>query len=217
MWVAPINESGDEHNWADPARAILDGTILMYIPGDWAKGEMIFAGAQPGVDFSVTSAPGSEGTFVFGVDVFTIHQNAAYPAMAASFVELILGDAAQIAFSEKKGSTPAVTIDDPATKITDPSLLASYSDLESARSMGRFFLAPEWVAAHGDWVNLAIPKDYVVPGTAGVAVPLPESLEPYRGASLGCVSALFKCAYDNPSLTETQCQEQVLPTAICQS
>ncbi len=131
-------------------------------------------------------------------------------------MKFALTEEAQIAFSAKKGSTPAVPIADPATAITDPSLRASYADLEAARNAGSLFPVPGWISTHNEWVTLIFPADYVVPGALGAKVSVTPDLETYRGRSSACIAALFKCAYDDATKTTQQCQSEVLPTAPCQ-
>jgi ABC-type glycerol-3-phosphate transport system substrate-binding protein len=211
LWLGPINNAGDENDWTAPAKAVLAGQTLMYIHGDWAKGEMIFAGAVPGTDFGVSVAPGSGGNFLYGTDVFGI-SNTADLASAIDYVKFELSPAAQIAFSEKKGSTPAVTIDDPTVTIQNPVLRQAYSDLQSARAAGKFLQVPAFASGMGDFANLVIPTNVVYPGTLQSHVVLPASMAQYAGRSPTCVAHLYKCAYDNASLSEDQCANQVLPT-----
>ncbi len=141
FYVAP-----SEHGWDEAAQALVDGEAAMFIHGDWAKGYMTRLGSTPGTDFDVQPSPGSHGAFHYGVDTFSVNQSSENRELAIEFARIALTPAVQVAFSEIKGSTPAVEIPNEQVAIDDAALLAAYNDLNAARDAGTFVAVPSWLA-----------------------------------------------------------------------
>lgn len=144
LWVAP-----SEHGWAEAAQALIDGEAIMYIHGDWAKGYMMQLGWTPGVDFDVVSAPGSDGAFYYGIDMFALNKASPRLDLAIEFARIALTSEVQAAFSEKKGSTPAIVIEDPESAFNDPSLRATYAQLAAGMASGTALPVPPWMGNEG--------------------------------------------------------------------
>jgi glucose/mannose transport system substrate-binding protein len=135
-----------EHGWDQAAQALIDGEAMMYIHGDWAKGYMVQTGWEPGVDFDTAPAPGSGPGYLFTVDSFMINAGSRHLAETIDFAVLALRPDVQIAFSERKGSTPAVTYDSSVYSSDDPSLNESQAELEAAIEQDTFIGVPPWLA-----------------------------------------------------------------------
>lgn len=102
------NFSGRDWNLA--TAMVLNGQAGMQLMGDWAKGEIVKAGLKPGEDILCTTAPGTEGSFLFNTDFFAMFKvgeskAAGQQALAAS----VMDPKFQEAFNLVKGSIPART------------------------------------------------------------------------------------------------------------
>ena len=77
--------------------------------GDWAKGEFLAAGQQPGKDFSCAPAPGTAQAYTYNVDSFAMFELKNWEAQKAQgyLAYLLLGESFQEKFNLRKGSIPA--------------------------------------------------------------------------------------------------------------
>ncbi len=141
--------------WEQAAHALIDDASMggrqaaMFIHGDWAKGYLIQNGEQAGVDFGVTTTPGANGAYYFNLDTLAVRAASPRRDLAIQFMVTALSAEGQIAFSEIKGSTPAVHIDNPETQMSDPALRATYQELVDAQAGERFIAVPVWVGPSG--------------------------------------------------------------------
>jgi len=124
------NFSGRDWNLA--TAMVVNGEAAMQLMGDWAKGELVKAGVQPGVDVLCVVAPGTDGSFLFNTDFFAAFKvgedkQPAQNALASS----IMSPGFQEAFNLVKGSIPART-DVPGDKF-DPCGQQSMADLKAAQ------------------------------------------------------------------------------------
>jgi glucose/mannose transport system substrate-binding protein len=127
------NFSGRDWNLA--MAMVLNGEAAMQLMGDWAKGEMVKAGVQPGVDILCVPAPGTDGSFLFNTDFFAAFKvgedkQPAQNALASS----IMAKEFQEAFNLVKGSIPART-DVPGDKF-DACGQKSMADIKAAEKSG---------------------------------------------------------------------------------
>ena len=101
------NFSGRDWNLA--TAMVMNGEAAFQIMGDWAKGEFLAAGKEPGKDFLCASTPG-EG-FLYNVDSFAMFDVAGDDKTAGQLLlaELIVGKNFQKVFNLNKGSIPART------------------------------------------------------------------------------------------------------------
>ena len=135
------NFSGRDWNLA--TAMVMNGEAAFQIMGDWAKGEFLAAGKEPGKDFLCASTPG-EG-FLYNVDSFAMFDvdGADKEKGQMLLAELIVGKKFQKVFNMNKGSIPArvdVALDD-----FDPCAHASAQDMAASNSGGS--LLPSY--AHG--------------------------------------------------------------------
>ncbi len=127
------NFSGRDWNLA--TAMVINGEAAMQLMGDWAKGEIIAAGKVPGVDILCTTAPGTEGSFLFNTDFFAMFDVGEERKPA----QLIMASAAmspsfQETFNLAKGSIPART-DVPGDKF-DACGKQSMADIKAAQEKG---------------------------------------------------------------------------------
>ena len=135
------NFSGRDWNLA--TAMVMNGEAAFQIMGDWAKGEFLAAGKEPGKDFLCASTPG-EG-FLYNVDSFAMFDVAGDDKTAGQllFAELIVGKNFQKVFNLNKGSIPART--DVALDEFDSCAHTSAKDMADSNAGGS--LLPSY--AHG--------------------------------------------------------------------
>ncbi|MDB2417169.1 ABC transporter substrate-binding protein [Paracoccaceae bacterium] len=135
------NFSGRDWNLA--TAMVMNGEAAFQIMGDWAKGEFLAAGKQPGKDFLCASTPG-EG-FLYNVDSFAMFDVAGDDKTAGQLLlaELIVGKNFQKVFNLNKGSIPART--DVALDEFDNCAHTSAKDMADSNAGGS--LLPSY--AHG--------------------------------------------------------------------
>ena len=135
------NFSGRDWNLA--TAMVMNGEAAFQIMGDWAKGEFLAAGKEPGKDFLCASTPG-EG-FLYNVDSFAMFDVAGDDKTAGQLLlaELIEGKNFQKVFNLNKGSIPART--DVALDEFDSCAHTSAKDMADSNAGGS--LLPSY--AHG--------------------------------------------------------------------
>lgn len=96
-------------DWNVASDMVIKGKAGFQFMGDWAKGEFLAAGQQPGVDFSCTPAPGTANAYTFNVDSFAMFQLRGWEAQKAQgyLAYLLMGQDFQEKFNLRKGSIPA--------------------------------------------------------------------------------------------------------------
>jgi glucose/mannose transport system substrate-binding protein len=97
--------AADGYGWTRAADALHDGKAAMFIHGDWAKGYLTQLGWTPQVDFDVSATPGSNGAFIYGMDVFAVPAGAVHRVEAFDWLRTIASAEGQIAFNQAKGSS----------------------------------------------------------------------------------------------------------------
>jgi glucose/mannose transport system substrate-binding protein len=93
-------------DWSEALTAVQNDQASFTVIGDWANGELtsqLASGAVNAVPF-----PGSEEAFVFTSDTFPLPAGVEHGAEVFEFLETIASPRAQLGFSEKKGSIPAL-------------------------------------------------------------------------------------------------------------
>jgi glucose/mannose transport system substrate-binding protein len=165
-----------EHDWGEAARMIIgDETTAkakMFIHGDWAKGLLVAEGRSAGTDFAVTFFTGGPvEAFQYIGDTLAINAEAQNPALAERFAQYALSVEGQVAFNERKGSTPAIVIDNPNTAIKNRTLRETYLELAASVDAGTFVPNGGWHDACGAFVEQIRPK---VVDADGDLVPNPD-------------------------------------------
>lgn len=101
-------------DWQGAAKAIVDGKAAFNIMGDWAYG--YFTGSAPnglskklGTDFGWVPSPGTDGTYMWLSDSFTLPKGAPHPKAAEAWLKVAASKEGQDLFNPKKGSIPART------------------------------------------------------------------------------------------------------------
>jgi glucose/mannose transport system substrate-binding protein len=132
-------------DWNLATAMVIQGKAGFQLMGDWAKGEFIAAGKQPGKDFICAAAPGTANAFTFNVDSFILFKlkDSKAQAAQADFAAALLGNDFQESFNLNKGSIP-VKLGMNMGKFDDCAKLSSKDFVETAKSGG---LVPS--IAHG--------------------------------------------------------------------
>ncbi len=94
-------------SWDNAAQKLVDGTAAMTFMGDWAKGYFQSKGFQPGTQFEVVPAMGTEGMFLVVTDTFGLPKGAPWRDNAIEWLKVCGSREGQDAFNPKKGSIPA--------------------------------------------------------------------------------------------------------------
>jgi glucose/mannose transport system substrate-binding protein len=104
-----VDDKASGRDWNVATDMVIKGKAGFQFMGDWAKGEFLAAGQQPGADFSCSPAPGTEKAYTFNVDSFAMFQLKAWEAQKAQgyLAYLLMGQDFQEKFNLRKGSIPA--------------------------------------------------------------------------------------------------------------
>ncbi|MCB9945492.1 MAG: carbohydrate ABC transporter substrate-binding protein [Geminicoccaceae bacterium] len=95
-------------NWAEVTAMVADGRAATAIMGDFAKGDMVAAGLNPGTDFLCTFAPGNQHIQLWAADVFVpLNLEASDPDPGVALImDVIMDPAVQAEFARRKGALP---------------------------------------------------------------------------------------------------------------
>lgn len=98
-------------DWNIATAMVINDKAAVQFMGDWAKGEFLAAGKQPGTDFICSAVPGTSGTYTFNIDSFALFQLEGSGKVAAqkALAKTIMGEKFQEVFNINKGSIPART------------------------------------------------------------------------------------------------------------
>jgi ABC-type glycerol-3-phosphate transport system substrate-binding protein len=106
------NTEAASTDWQGAAKDIVDGKAAFNIMGDWAYG--YFTGSAPNglgkkldTDFGYAASPGTDGTYLWLSDSFTLPKGAPHHAAALSWLKEASSQKGQDLFNPKKGSIPA--------------------------------------------------------------------------------------------------------------
>jgi glucose/mannose transport system substrate-binding protein len=111
-----LSLANDDHSaltWDEAAKKVAAGDCAVNLMGDWAYGELVNGGFEPGSDFGWASFPESADIFDYVGDGFSIPASNVPNAEAADlWLETLMDPEVQTAFAAKKGTIPALTTAD---------------------------------------------------------------------------------------------------------
>ncbi|MFP5415644.1 MAG: ABC transporter substrate-binding protein [Actinomycetes bacterium] len=141
--------TGGADDWTPATDMVIDGKAAYNVMGDWAVAQFTQRGKVDGTDYLYWPTPGTDGTFLFLADSFTLPVGAKNPAGAKDWLNLVGSAEGQKAFNLAKGSIPART-DVPAADFPayQQTAIQSYAGDEIASSI-----------AHGAAVQTAWSSD----------------------------------------------------------
>jgi glucose/mannose transport system substrate-binding protein len=104
-----VDEGSPGRNWNDATSMVITGKAAVQVMGDWAKGEFIAAGMNPGNDYGCTVINAENG-YIIGGDVFVFPEvdDEAHIAGQDALARQMMSSDTQVAFNEKKGSVPVL-------------------------------------------------------------------------------------------------------------
>ncbi|MGX1792483.1 ABC transporter substrate-binding protein [Microbacterium sp. NPDC055312] len=108
------NTDGTGQDWPVATDMVIDGTAAYNVMGDWALAQFDAKGKVYGTDYTTWPTPGTDGTFDFLADSFTLTVGAPHAGGAKNWLKTISSAEGQKAFNLAKGSIPARTDADPA-------------------------------------------------------------------------------------------------------
>jgi glucose/mannose transport system substrate-binding protein len=103
------NADRDTIDWEPATTKVLDGTAAFNIMGDWVPALLDSKSLIAGKDYLYAASPGTEGSFDFLADSFSLTEGAPHPDGAKAWLDNISSKEGQIAFNKVKGSIPART------------------------------------------------------------------------------------------------------------
>ena len=111
-----VDDNFSGRDWNLATAMVINGEAAFQIMGDWAKGEFLAAGKQPGTDFVCAPTPGDAG-FLYNVDSFAFFNVDGDEKQEGQklLAKLIMGENFQKTFNLSKGSIPArndIALDD---------------------------------------------------------------------------------------------------------
>lgn len=108
------NTDGTGQDWPYATDMVIDGSAAYNVMGDWALAEFDAKGKKYGTDYTTWPTPGTDGTFDFLADSFTLPKGAKHPGAAKDWLTTLSSADGQKAFNLAKGSIPARTDASPA-------------------------------------------------------------------------------------------------------
>ncbi len=112
--IGYTNEDRDGLDWPEATQMVIDGNAAFNVMGDWAVAAFEEQDKVLGTDFTAAPVPGTDGTFDFLADSFTLPVGAPHPDGAKAWLETVGSLEGQVAFNKAKGSIPARTDADAA-------------------------------------------------------------------------------------------------------
>ncbi|MCR9136208.1 MAG: ABC transporter substrate-binding protein [Alphaproteobacteria bacterium] len=139
-----VDDNFSGRDWNLASAMVINGDAAFQFMGDWAKGEFINAGKEPGKDFLCFRFPGTQDQVTFNSDQFALFkQGDAVSSEQGALAKAIMSPAFQSAFNVVKGSVPArVDVSDEAF---DACGKQGMKDLAAASKSGNLYGS----AAHG--------------------------------------------------------------------
>ena len=130
------NPDAPSLTWQDASKLVVDGKAAFNVMGDWANGYYTELGMESQQDYGWAAVPGTDGTYQWLSDSFTLPKGAPHRDMAIEWLKLVGSQEGQDAFNPVKGSIPARE-DADASKYNEylQSALADWKEDELAGSL----------------------------------------------------------------------------------
>jgi glucose/mannose transport system substrate-binding protein len=106
---AYVDPASPGRNWNDATALVINGKAGIQIMGDWAKGEFIAAGQQPGRQFGCIAGLAPASPYLIQGDVFVFPRTGEADTLQAQHLlaDVVASPRVQLAFNKLKGSIPA--------------------------------------------------------------------------------------------------------------
>ncbi len=149
-----VNSDASGLTWQDASQLVAKGDAAFNIMGDWVDGYFSGdtsggnLGLVPGEGYAWAPPPGTDGSFQFLSDSFTLAKNAPHPDGAVDWLKVAGSKAGQEAFNPVKGSICART--DCDTSLFNEYLQTAMADWKTDRVVGSL---THGVVANDTWKN----------------------------------------------------------------
>lgn len=133
-------------NWNDATAMIINGRAGVQIMGDWAKGEFTQARQQPGKDYGCSPGFGPNAPYIVQGDVMVFPKTSKPDQIKAQqlLASVITQPAAQVAFSQRKGSIPIRTdVDVSQLDLCAQMGVAAMKDKSRQLANGEIYITPD--------------------------------------------------------------------------
>ncbi|MFG6413164.1 ABC transporter substrate-binding protein [Roseateles sp. DC23W] len=173
-----VDAASPGRSWAASTALLTSGRAGLQFMGDWAKGEFLQAGQQPGRDFGCLPGLSPRSPYIVDGDVLVFpkssadHDDSATPAQQL-LARVATAPATQLAFSARKGSVPVRT--DLDTRTLDACAQLGAAALRDAGRLvanTEMLLTPEQLTALeravSDYWNRDIPAQTAQQSLAGI-------------------------------------------------
>ncbi|UEM25333.1 ABC transporter substrate-binding protein (plasmid) [Skermanella mucosa] len=165
-----VDEGSPGRRWNEATAMLMRGDAAFQFTGDWAKGELVAAGIEPGTTVGCMLAPAKDAAYIMAVDAFSFGATSDPQVKAAQklMAEVIMDPQVQIAFNRRKGSIPVrtdvtdpgfdscaklaiATIKDPATHLVSTGLFGVSSAVSGAidDAISQFWNSPSMTPEQG--------------------------------------------------------------------
>ena len=150
------NTDRDGLDWEPAIQQVMQGNAAYNVMGDWAVAAYDAQDLKAGEDYAYWPVPGTDGTFNYLADSFTLPKGAPHPGGTKAWLQTISSAEGQLAFNKVKGSIPART-DIEAGEFPEyqQSAMESFKNDEIVSSLAHGAAAPVAVSTA---VNQAIVK-----------------------------------------------------------
>lgn len=141
-----VDKGAPGRNWNDATALLITGKAGVQIMGDWAKGEFSQAKQVPGKDYGCIAGFGPKSPYIIQGDVFVFPKTSNAEAIKAQklLAGVMLTPAAQVEFSNRKGSIPVRTdVDASKMDICAQQGLAIMKDKSRQLGNGEIYLNPD--------------------------------------------------------------------------
>ncbi len=168
--VLSFANTGGADDWPAATGMVIDEKAAYNVMGDWAVAEFNSKNKKYGTDYVAFPTPGTDGTFLFLADSFTLAKGAKNPEGAKDWLKLVGSAEGQKAFNVVKGSIPART-DVPVTDFPEyqQSAMKSFKEDKIASSIAH------GAAANNAWnseIGTAVSKFWTDKDEAGLVAGL---------------------------------------------
>jgi glucose/mannose transport system substrate-binding protein len=173
------NTASDGDDWPVATDMVIDGKAAYNVMGDWAVAQFNSKGKKEQTDYQYFPVPGTDGTFLFLADSFTLPKGAKNPGGAKDWLMLVGSADGQKAFNVAKGSIPART-DVPPTDFPpyQQSAMESFKNDQIASSIQHgAAVSLAWLTD----INAAASKFYTTKDEAAFVTDLAAAAKKYVG------------------------------------
>ncbi|HIY41920.1 MAG TPA: ABC transporter substrate-binding protein [Candidatus Nocardiopsis merdipullorum] len=137
--MSHTQEESAAEDWQEASRRVFEGEAAFNIMGDWAAGYFDELEAVPEEDYDWAPSPGTDGTYMWLSDSFTLPEGAPHEEQALAWLELVAGQEGQDVFNPLKGSIPAREDADPENYADSPYLEAALQEWQDGPELAGSF------------------------------------------------------------------------------